>query len=99
MHAYMIRQIAEKEYEIASFDNDREPTAVYQVKVRGDWYACNCPGFYRQHDKERHKHSKLVRFWRENLEEGEGYALWLEEEDVEYHRMFTLKDLETVYEV
>ena len=87
---YIIRQSLKPQvWEIAKFGDDYEPSAVYKVSERSGHYHCDCPGYWRQKNKDEHKHNKLVQFWRENLEEEHGFSLWFEGPDIEYSRMYS----------
>ena len=84
---YIIRQSSKpRVWEIAKFSDDYEPSGIYNVKLHGKNYSCDCPGYWRQKNKDEHKHIRLVKFWRENLEEEHGFALWLDGPDIEYSR-------------
>ena len=60
---------------------------VYQVSLNKDHYYCNCPGYRRQKTIGKHKHIRLLQFWKNQLEQPEGCSLWFEgvnDEDIEY---------------
>jgi hypothetical protein len=83
--SYLIRETPKsKTWEITKFSDYREPDSTYTVTERAGHYHCNCPGYWRQKNKDEHKHTQLVRFWREKLSEAEGYSLWFDGEDIEY---------------
>lgn len=75
---YLIRKVKDY-YEVT---NTEENFVSYRVKNK----TCNCPGFYMQKDKSNHKHIKLVEFWKKELKEEYGYALWFNGEKVEYNK-------------
>jgi hypothetical protein len=83
---YVIKQTPKnKTWEIVKFDDGDEPSSIYKVSERNGFYHCDCPGFWRQKVKEDHKHTRLVKFWRENLEEASGYFLWFDkQQEIEY---------------
>lgn len=85
---YLVRELLNGKFQIANFENgEKDCHSAYWVVKRGNNYICDCRGYRRQHDKSAHKHSRIVKFWIENLEKTHGYALWLDNEDnIEYHR-------------
>lgn len=88
---YVIRQIGvKKEFEITSFEESKEPTGVYTVKITSRAKSCSCNGFYRQRDKTEHKHIKLVNFWIKSLDKIPGFVFWWEGEDLEYSKAFDM---------
>lgn len=91
---YIVRELGDNKYQIADFtDGERDCHSAYIVIKRGDKYICDCMGYIRQHDKSIHKHSRIVRFWVENLEKEHGYAFWLDsDEEIEYHRFINLEE-------
>lgn len=54
---YFIRQVTPRKYQIAKFEDTKEPTDLYYVtetKTNG-WFHCDCQGFRRNQSQE-HKH-------------------------------------------
>lgn len=84
---YLINQVEEGKYSIANFGPYKEPEGVYYVRRSSKgYYSCDCRGYRVQDDKTKHKHCRLVKFWLENLEGQEGFALWFDGDDMEYRR-------------
>ena len=84
---YTIKPLSKNSWEIANFSDYAEPDAVYQVSLNKDHYYCNCPGYRRQKTIGKHKHIRLLQFWKNQLEQPEGCSLWFEgvdDEDIEY---------------
>ena len=73
-------------WEIAKFSDYKDADSVYKVNKRGNTYNCDCPGYWRQKDKSEHKHSRIVKFWNEELEQPDGMALWFENDEIEYNQ-------------
>jgi hypothetical protein len=83
---YVVRKTRKKDtWDISKFSDYKDADSMFTVSKRGTTYSCDCPGFWRQKDKSEHKHCKIVKFWKENLEETDGYAFWLEGDDIEYN--------------
>ena len=78
-----------KTWDITKFDDGDMPSSTYHVTERSGFYSCDCPGYRRQKVKEDHKHSRIVKFWRENLEESPGYFLSISGSDIEYTKLNT----------
>lgn len=95
---YVTRRIDEKYIEIASFeDGSKESISVYKVyKGKTGIYICDCPGYWRQKTKEDHKHSRIVKFWIEHLNEEPGYCFLLEDNDtsIEFNKFLDKERLE-----
>ena len=87
METYFVKEKAPNEFLIGKFEDSRYPTGVYTV-TKKRYFSCNCPGFYRQHDKTQHKHCLLIKFWQEKLESASGFMFWFNEGDIEYRRVF-----------
>lgn len=75
-----------RSWEIAKFSDYKDADSLYQVSKRGNKYWCNCPGFARQKNKEEHKHCLIVKHWVENLQETEGTALWVENDEIKSYK-------------
>lgn len=84
---YTVREVKPDIYEVTNFiDGRKEPHSVYNVRKTPRSYTCDCPGFWRQRNKDEHKHCLIVKFWVENLEKELGCALWFDGDDIEYYK-------------
>ena len=52
---YTVRQVSEVSFEVAVFEDRKEPTSVYRVGVDPNKRFCSCPGFIRAKDGCRHQ--------------------------------------------
>lgn len=80
---YMIKHIKAKTWQITKFSDYKEPDSSFQVSERAGHYHCTCPGYHRQKNKEEHKHILAVKYWRNQLFEQEGAALWFDNDKIE----------------
>ena len=81
------KSVKSKTWQISKFSDYKDADSQYTVTERAGHYHCDCPGFYRQKNKDEHKHIQIIKFWRESLEEEQGYALWFDkDESIEYNK-------------
>ena len=84
---YLVKDTNTKNtWEISKFSDYKDADSVYKVTKKGKSYHCDCPGYWRQKDKSEHKHSRIVKFWEEELEKPIGMALWFENDEIEYNQ-------------
>jgi len=76
-------------WEIAKFSGYKDVDSVYKISKKGQTYNCDCPGYWRQKNKSEHKHSRIVKFWNEELDQSEGMALWIKDDDIEYNQFIS----------
>ena len=87
MSTYVVSESNVKDtWQIAKFSDYKDADSVFNVSKRGRTYHRDCPGFWRQKDKSEHKHIRIVKFWKEELEQPTGMALWFEDEEIEYNQ-------------
>lgn len=57
MTEYFVRQLTPRTYQIAKFEDSKEPTEIYKVTETStnDYFHCDCMGFRRSPSQE-HKH-------------------------------------------
>lgn len=87
---YVIREHIKDNYQITSFED--EFYTSYVIKNG----KCSCMGFCRQKNKKEHKHCLLVDFWINNLDKRPGFALWFEDDDIEYHKFIDIYKVKEV---
>ena len=74
---YLIRKKNNIDIEISKFEDDKEPLDVYTISPRG----CTCPAAWR---RKTCKHTRMTKFWTNNLNSEVGVVLGLNENDYPY---------------
>jgi hypothetical protein len=74
---YMIRKKNNIDTQISKFGSSKEPLDVYTVSSRG----CTCPAAWR---RRTCKHTRMAKFWANNLKEEVGVVLGFNESNYPY---------------
>ena len=74
---YLIRNKTNIDIEISKFEEDNEPIDVYTISSRG----CTCPAAW---SRKTCKHTRIAKFWTNNLNSEIGVVLGLNENDYPY---------------
>jgi hypothetical protein len=61
MTDYFVRNLTPRKYQIAKFEDGKEPTEIYTVteNTSNDYFHCDCQGFRRNQSQE-HKHIRMA---------------------------------------
>lgn len=64
---YFIRKLNNKVYQIAKFEETKEPTELYTVteNLSNGYFHCNCMGF-RRNQSQDHKHVIMAMYHKEH---------------------------------
>lgn len=99
---YTIRRLDKDKIEVARFGDEKtgrdgkSPRNIFDVMDYSNGLRCTCLGWRWQKDKSQHQHCKMVKFWKENLNEESGYCLWWDGEDLEFNRFINDADVLTL---
>lgn len=67
MLQYLVRQLDNKHFQIAKFEDSSLPTETYEITktLSNGWYHCNCMGF-RRNQSQDHKHIVMCQAFEDN---------------------------------